>query len=203
MLSPIEIWKRSWSNGCDCRSRDAEPLGGKVCARDRGSGAEEETTCGDVLADGRTYIRVKGTWAYLYRAVGLDGQTLDSTLSERRDLAAARRFFRRAISRNGPPESSVIDKSGSNLAGLQAVNVIVKASGSGKMIEIRKVKCRNTIIEQDHRFIKRLTRPMMSFKAVHSAAATIAGTATGHMIRKGQIPAKGDTAFQIVAGRAA
>jgi putative transposase len=150
-----------------------------------------------------TYIKVKGRWTYLYRAVDRDGQTLDFMLSERRDLLAARSFFRRAISANGVPERVIIDKSGANLGGLQAVNTILKFTGSGRTIEIRQVKYLNNIVEQDHRFIKRITGPMMGFKAVHSAAATIAGIETAHMIRKGQILANGETAFQIFAGLAA
>lgn len=143
-----------------------------------------------------SYIKVKGRWTYLYRAVDRDGQTLDFMLSERRDLAAARRFFKRTISTNCVPERWVIDKSGANLAGLQAVNVILKFTGNGRTVEIRQVKYLNNILEQDHRFIKRITAPMMGFKAFHSAAGTIAGIETAHMIRKGQIPANGLTAFQ-------
>ena len=124
-------------------------------------------------------------------------------LSERRNLAAARRFLKRAIAANGVPDRVVIDKSGANLAGLQAVNVILKFAADGRMIKIRQVKYLNNILEQDHRFIKRITAPMMGFKAFHSAAATIAGIETAHMIRKGQIPAKGASAFQIFAGLAA
>lgn len=150
-----------------------------------------------------TYIKVKGKWTYLYRAVDRDGQTLDFMLSERRDLAAARRFFRRAIDRNGVPDRVVIDKSGANLAGLQAVNVILKFTAGGRTIKIRQVKYLNNILEQDHRFIKRITGPMMGFKAFHSAAATIAGIEAAHMIRKGQIPANGATAFQTFAALAA
>jgi len=143
-----------------------------------------------------TYIKVKGKWTYLYRAVDRDGQTLDFMLSEHRNLAAARRFFKRAIDTNGVPDWVVIDKSGANLAGLQAVNVILKFTGDGRTIEVRQVKFLNNILEQDHRFIKRITGPMMGFKAFHSAAATIAGIEAVHMIRKGQIPASGTTAFQ-------
>ncbi|WP_226937485.1 IS6 family transposase [Pseudogemmobacter faecipullorum] len=150
-----------------------------------------------------TYIKVKGQWTYLYRAVDRDGQNLDFLLSERRDMAAARRFFRQAIARNGVPDRVVIDKSGANLAGLRAVNVILKFTGSGRTIEVRQVKYLNNILEQDHRFIKRITGPMMSFKAFHSATATIAGIETAHMIRKGQIPDNGQTAFQIFADMAA
>lgn len=150
-----------------------------------------------------TYIKVKGRWTYLYRSVDRDGQTLDFMLSERRDLAAARRFFKRAIGTNGVPDRVVIDKSGANLAGLQALNVILKFTGAGRTITIRQVKYLNNILEQDHRFIKRITGPMMGFKAFHSAAATIAGIEAAHMIRKGQIPANGATAFQIFAELAA
>ncbi len=150
-----------------------------------------------------TYIKVKGKWTYLYRAVDRDGQTLDFLLSERRDLSAARRFFKRAIGTNGVPDRIVIDKSGANLAGLQAVNAILKFTGNGRTIEVRQVKYLNKILEQDHRFIKRITGPMMGFKAFHSAAATMASIETAHMIRKGQIAASGATAFQTFAELAA
>jgi putative transposase len=150
-----------------------------------------------------TYIKVKGRWTYLYRAVDRDGQTLDFLLSERRDLAAARRFFKQAIGSNGVPDRVVIDKSGANLAGLQADNVILKFTGGGRLIEIRQAKYLNNILEQDHRFIKRITGPMMGFKAFHLAAATIAGIEAAHMIRKGQIPENNASAFQIFAGLAA
>ena len=96
----------------------------------------------------------------------------------------------------------VIDKSGASLAGLQSVNVILKFKGSGSTIKILQVKYRNNIIEQDHRFIKRITRPMLGFKAFHSADATLAGIGTAHMIRKGQLDANGLTAFQQFAGLA-
>lgn len=75
-----------------------------------------------------------------YRAVDRDGQTLDFMLSARRDLPTARRFFRKAIARNGPPERIVIDKSGANLAGLRAVNINLKFTGGDSTIEIRQVK---------------------------------------------------------------
>ncbi|MGK8236512.1 IS6 family transposase [Roseovarius sp. MS2] len=150
-----------------------------------------------------TYIKVKSKWTYLYRAVDRDGQTLEFLLSERRDLSAARRFFKRAIGTNGVPDRIVIDKSGANLTGLQAVNAILKFTGNGHTIEVRQVKYLNNILEQDHRFIKRNHRPTMGFKAFHSAAATLAGIETAHMIRKGQIPANGTTAFQTFAALAA
>ena len=130
--------------------------------------ARKQTTAKSWRAD-ETYIKVKGQWTYLYRAVDRDGQTLDFMLSERRNLPAARRFFKKVINSNGVPERVVIDKSGANLAGLQAINVILKFTGQGTQINIRQVKYLNNILEQDHRFIKRITKPMMGFKAFHSA----------------------------------
>lgn len=150
-----------------------------------------------------TYISVKGRWNYLYRAVDRDGQTLDFLLCERRDLASARRFFRRAIAANGVPDRVVIDRSGANLAGLQAVNAVLKFTGAGKTIEVLQVKYLNNILEQDHRFIKKITDPMKGFKSVTSAAATLAGIETAHMIRKGQFLANGMSAFQQFAALAA
>ena len=143
-----------------------------------------------------TYIKVKGKWTYYYRAADKFGKTLDFMLSQRRDKAAARRFFKRAIGTNGVPDRVVIDKSGANLAGLQSINVILKFTDSGNTIKILQVKYLNNIIEQDHRFVKRITGPMLGFKAFHSAEPTLAGIETAHMIRKGQIHANGLTAFQ-------
>jgi len=90
-----------------------------------------------------TYLKVKGKWTYLYRAVDRDEQTLDFMLSERRNLGSARRFFKKAIAANGVPDKIVIDKSGANLAGAQAVNTILKITGYSKMIEIRQIKYLN------------------------------------------------------------
>jgi putative transposase len=143
-----------------------------------------------------TYIRMQGRWTYLYRAVDRDGQTLDFMLSERRDTAAARRFFKRAIAANRVPDRVVIDKSGANLAGLHATNVILKFTGTGAIIKILQIKYLNNILEQDHCVIKRITAPMLGFKAFHSAATTIAGIEAAHMIRKGQFGANGLSNFQ-------
>ena len=149
-----------------------------------------------------TYIKVRGKWTYLYRAVDRDGQTLEFMLSENRDTAAARRFFKRAVATNGVPERIVIDKSGANLAGLQSINVILKFTGVGRIIGIVQSKYLNNIVEQDHRFIKRITRPMLGFKAFHSAAATLAGIEAAHMIRKGQLGQTGASAFKQFAALA-
>ena len=138
----------------------------------------------------------------LYRAVDRDGQTLDFMLSERPDTTAARRFFKRAVGTNGVPDRIAIDKSGANLAGLQSLNVIVKFTGTGQIINIVQSKYLNNIFEQGHRFIKKITRPMLGFKSFHSAAATLAGIETAHMIRKGQLGEKGVSPFRQFAALA-
>lgn len=150
-----------------------------------------------------TYIKFKGQWMYLYRAIDKHGKTLDFMLSRQRDKVATRLFFRRAIKRNGVPERIVIDKSGANLAGLQRINVGLKFSQTHRPIEILRVKYLNNIIEQDHRFIKKITRPTLGFKAFHSAAATLAGIEVAHMIRKKQIPTNHASPFETFASLAA
>jgi putative transposase len=158
-----------------------------------------------------TYIKVKGKWTYYYRAVNNTGKTLNFMLSERRDKAAARRYCKRAIGTNGVPDridininiNININKNGANLAGLQSGNVILKFTGSGNTIKILQVKYPNNIIEQDHRFVKRIMGSMLGFKAFHSAEATLARIETAHMIRKGQLHTNGLTAFQLLAGLAA
>ncbi|MDH3660161.1 MAG: IS6 family transposase [Alphaproteobacteria bacterium] len=143
-----------------------------------------------------TYQKVKGRWMYHYRAVDKFGQTLDFMLSERRDEAAATAFFKRTIENNGVPEKVVIDKSGANLAGLENMNMLFMILGFWRFIDILQVKYLNNIIEQDHRFIKKITRPMNGFKAFHSADATLQGIEVAHMIRKNQLDQKGLPAFQ-------
>lgn len=145
----------------------------------------------------------KGLWMYLYRAVDPDGQTVDFMLSQRRDKAAARRFFKLAIKANGVPNRIVIDKSGANQAGIEAVNVVRKFTGNGQLINIVQSKYLNNMVEQDHRAIKRLTRPIQSFGAFHSAVATLQGIKVAHMIHKGQFGQKGICGFQQFADLAA
>tara|TARA_B100000614_G_C14511343_1_gene478710 strand:+ start:679 stop:1362 length:684 start_codon:yes stop_codon:yes gene_type:complete len=149
-----------------------------------------------------TYIKIKGKWTYLYRAVDKHGKTLDFMLSERRDEDAASAFFARTIDNNGWPEKVVIDKSGANLAGLQNMNWLLLFHGWSWLIDILQVKYLNNIIEQDHRFIKKLTRPMKGFKSFSSASATLDGIEVAHMIRKGQFPTAGQSAFQQFAALA-
>jgi putative transposase len=146
-----------------------------------------------------TYIKVKGKWTYYYRAIDKFGKTLDFMLYEHRDEAAATAFFTRAISNNGFPDRVVIDKSGANFAGLQNMNCLLILSGWFWRIEVLQVKYLNNTIEQDHRFIKKLTRQMKGFK---SASATLEGIEVAHMIRKQQFETSGQSAFQQFAALA-
>jgi len=135
-----------------------------------------------------TYIKVKGEWIYLYRAVDKFGDTVDFMLSEKRDEAAATMFFKQAINDNNFPKQVVMDKSGANFVGLENINILLMLAGIICFVEIIQIKYLNNIIEQDHRFIKKITKPMMGFKSFYSAKATIAGIEVAHMIRKGQLP---------------
>ena len=134
-----------------------------------------------------TYIQVKGQWVYLHRAVDNFGDTVDFMLSEKRDEAAATAFFKQAIDNNGFPKKVVMDKSGANYVGLENINFLLMLAGIISFVEILQIKYLNNLVEQDHRFIKKITKPMMGFKAFHSAKATIDGIETAHMIRKGQL----------------
>jgi putative transposase len=143
-----------------------------------------------------TYMKVKGRWMYLYRAIDKLGNTLDFMLSERRDEAAATAFFAKTIAKNGWPDKVVIDKSGANAAGLFNMNCLLVMQNWCWFIEILQVKYLNNIIEQDHRFIQKITRPIQTFKSFNSAAATLAGIETAHMIRKGQFSRPGLSGFE-------
>ena len=133
-----------------------------------------------------TYVRVKGAWKYLYRAVDKAGATADFLLTARRDRKAALRFLRKAIGRHGVPEKISIDKSGAHTAAIISYN-----ADHDTDIELRRIKYLNNIVEQDHRAIKRMVRAMLGFKAFWSAAITIAAIEIMHMIRKGQLRSTG------------
>ncbi|NDZ18823.1 IS6 family transposase [Variovorax sp. WS11] len=137
-----------------------------------------------------TYVLVGGQWKYLYRAVDRLGQTVDFLLTARRDVAAARRFFERAIGQHDLPEKITIDKRGANTAAVRGL-----IADSGVTIELRQSKYLNNLVEQDHRSVKRRIRPMMGFKSFHCAGRLIAGIETMHMIKKGQLRCPGGLAF--------
>jgi transposase-like protein len=133
-----------------------------------------------------TYVRVKGQWKYLYRAVDKDGQTVDFLLTPTRDRDAAEAFLRKAIRTQGLPEKITIDQSGGNTAAITHYNKTHQTA-----IVIRQCKYLNNIVEQDHRAVKRKVRPMLGFKSFWAACCTIAGIEVMHVIRKGQLTLTG------------
>lgn len=133
-----------------------------------------------------TYIKVKGVWKYLYRAVDKEGKTVDFLLTAQRDKAAAVRFFDKAMKASGVPEKVALDKSSANKAAMDEIN----ARGEMPII-VRQIKYLNNIVEQDHRAIKRVTKPMLNFKSFRAAKNVLAGIELMHMIRKGQLLLEG------------
>jgi transposase-like protein len=133
-----------------------------------------------------TYIRVKGEWVYLYRAVDAKGQTIDFLLSPKRDAAAAGRFFRKALKQSHTvnPRTTTVDK---NPAYPVATKAMKRVGELWRFAKLRQVKFLNNIVEQDHRRIKRLVRPGLGFKSFTTASRTIAGYEVRAMIRKGQV----------------
>ena len=129
-----------------------------------------------------TYMKVKGQWRYLYRAVDKQGHTIDFLLTEHRDKEAALRFLKKAIRRNGLPETITIDGSDANEAAIKRYN-----EEHGTAIIIRQVTYLNNIVEQDHRAVKRVTRPMLGFKSFDTAQDTLVGIELMHMIKKRQM----------------
>jgi putative transposase len=135
-------------------------------------------------------FKVKGKWVYLYRAVDKEGLTVDFILSEKRDEPAARAFFEKAISSNGWPEKVTMDKSGANKSGIDTINLqralLFMLAGAFMQMTVRQIKHLNNIVEQDPRFVKKITNGMRGFKVFHSAEATLAGIELHHMLRKKQ-----------------
>jgi transposase-like protein len=129
-----------------------------------------------------TYIKVKGEWRYLYRAVDKTSQTIDFLLTEQRDQPAATRFLTKAIEQHDVPKKIPIDGSEANAAAIRRYN-----QEHGTAIIIRQVKYLNNLVEQDHRGVKRITRPMLGFKSFDTAQYTLAGIELMHMLKKGQL----------------
>ncbi|ENA1744254.1 IS6 family transposase [Yersinia ruckeri] len=142
-----------------------------------------------------TYIKIKGQWKYLYRAVDTAGHTIDFLLTAKRDAAAALRFFRKAIRHHDEPEIVTIDKSGANTAALATLNT---NKPEEERITIRQSKYLNNLVEQDHRNIKRRIRSMLGFSSFRRAQTILAGIELVHMIRKGQLDHPGGAALSPV-----
>jgi IS6 family transposase len=144
-----------------------------------------------------TYIKVKGEWKYLYRAVDSEGNTLDFLLSAKRDGKAAARFFRKVLKakHTQAPRVITVDK---NAAYPVAMDELQEDKTLKAETELRQSKYLNNVIEQDHRNIKRIVKPMIGFQSFNTARRTLSGIEAMSMIRKGQVSgiSKGDSLFQ-------
>jgi transposase-like protein len=137
-----------------------------------------------------TYIKVRGCWMYLYRAIDSNRDTVEFWFSGRRNLAAAKRFLRKALKRHDRPERIVIDGSQTNREAILSCDAESRLQDGSRRplgpIRIRQSQFLNNRIEQDHRAVKRRIRPMLGFKSTDSARAILGGIETVHMMRKGQ-----------------
>ena len=119
-----------------------------------------------------TYIKVKGQWRYLYRALDKQGRAVDFMLSKNRDKAAAVRFFKKAIGNDDVPEKITLDGS---QASHQAVAELKAEGVLPAQTLVRTNKYLNNIIEQDHRMVKQRCYPMLGFKTFGNAEITLSG----------------------------
>jgi transposase-like protein len=130
-----------------------------------------------------TYIKVRGRWTYLYRAVDQRGLTVDFLLSEHRDIPSAKRFFTGAVKQHGAPEKITLDgypATHSAVAELRANGILHPHT------RLRTSKYLNNLVEQDHRRVKQRVYPMLGFKKFDNAAVTISGIELVQKIKKGQ-----------------
>jgi transposase-like protein len=131
-----------------------------------------------------TYVKIRGTWCYLYRAVDRAGRTVDFRLSTHRDVGAAKAFFRKAIKGQGSaPKTITLD---GYAASDRAVRELKRDGLLLADTKVRSSKYLNNLIEQDHRSVKQRVAVMLGFKRFSNAAITIAGIELMHRIRKEQ-----------------
>ncbi|RUV90798.1 IS6 family transposase [Mesorhizobium sp. M1A.F.Ca.IN.022.07.1.1] len=146
-----------------------------------------------------TYIKVRGQWTYLYRAIDTVGDTVEFWFSEQRDLPAAKRFFRKALERHGRPDRVVIHGSQTNHEAIVSCDITNRLQDRSrrrlKPFRIRRSQYLNNRIEQDHRRIKRRVRPMLGFKSTATACTILSGIEMIHMMRK----RRARYAFEILA----
>ena len=133
-----------------------------------------------------TYIKVGKTCKYLYRAVDKEGQTIEFMLSAKRDVSAAKRFFKKLLraEHRRLPFSISVDK---NASYPEAFSTSQEEQVVRRDCKLRRVKYLNNVIEQDHRFVKKKVRASQCFKSFHTAERTLEGIEAMHMIRKGQV----------------
>jgi transposase, IS6 family len=179
--------------------------------------------CNDSWRVDETYIKIKKTWTYLYRAVDSEGNTLEFLLSSTRDAQAAERFFVKALRASAslvpqgrPVQEPVAQPTAAadpnpTKSAPRVINVdknaaypkaiaALKANGTlPEAVELRQVKYLNNMVEQDHRFIKRRVKPGLGFFSFETACKTLQGYEIMNMVRKGQMRGveKGDILGQI------
>jgi transposase, IS6 family len=143
-----------------------------------------------------TYVKIRGRWCYLYRAVDSNGDTVDFMLSPTRNQIAAKRFFKKALKspHNNVPRVISVDK---NIAYPPAIEKLKENENLPEKVKLRQVKYLNNIVEQDHRAIKRIFKPMMGFKSFKSANRTLKGIEAMRMIRKGQVNSNKSVLFEV------
>ena len=131
-----------------------------------------------------TYIKVKGQWKYLYRAVDSYGRTVDFMLSHKRDYAAARRFFKKMLKPcRDQPSTITTDK---HVPYAKAIKELKEEGVLRETLHHRQNQYLNNIIEQDHRHIKRRVRPMLGFQSFKTANRTLKGIEAMAMMIKEQ-----------------
>ena len=138
---------------------------------------------GDAWRVDETYIKVRGQWVYLYRAVDKEGCTVDFLLSRRRDMAATKRFFSKATKQHGAPRVITLD---GYAASHRAVAKLKTSGILPRRVQVRSCKYLNNVIEQDHRRIKQRVRPMLGFKRFETATVIIRGIELAEKIKKHQ-----------------
>jgi transposase-like protein len=142
------------------------------------------TTAGRSWRVDETYVKIRGKWAYFYRAVDRVGKTIDFRLSARRDVAAAKAFFAKAIRTQGrAPDTITLDGYAASHRAVREMKTDGSLSGRTKL---RSSKYLNKLIEQDHRRIKSRVNVMLGFKRFRNAAIALSGIELMHRIRKGQ-----------------
>ena len=135
-----------------------------------------------------TYIKIKGEWVFLYRAIDKQGNTIDFYLSRTQRKAAAKRFLHKAIRARKYDDDALYAINTDQHAAYVGAIAELKAEGKlHKDVEHRRVKYLNNRIEQDHRFIKKKMKISLSFQSLKTAYATIKGIEAMHMIRKNQL----------------
>ncbi|MGG0454519.1 IS6 family transposase [Bacillus mycoides] len=140
-----------------------------------------------------TYIKVKGKWCYLYRAIDIEGHTLDIQLRKKRDHPAAYAFMKRLVKMFGEPTVLTTDKAPALLCALKKL----RKKGLCKHTTHCTIKYLNNLIEQDHRQVNRCFAKSAGFQSIRYASRTIKGIETVHTLYKQRRSLQTDSAFSV------